>query len=247
MRTFPKFHLLTLLLFVVSLAGCQSSSVKQSNVTRIDIEGNSLSRISDMAQVQLFIYSGDKVLEQADFSGLERLPFAYVPKLEQGNEQLTARVSVLFGGVEVLQGKTAVLPKQSNTLTLEPLSVTTREETYWKAVDIAGRGIPPDVSTTIALRTQGTITGFAGCNQYRGHYQAVSSFIAFNEIETTSNICANPVMYHENRYFKFLKSVEIFKVTDEQLLLYTSESDQPIVFTSVDKQEMLLSLRKTAK
>ena len=242
MRIKLLFRVITTSLIFASLIGCQSSNLKYTNTSQIEIEGQGLSRISDKAKVALVIRSGDQILEAVEFSGLSQLPFRFTPKTNIND--VTAEVTVSFSGATVLTGKQQLVANQLNTVVLRSSEAKETEETYWKAVDIAGRGIPPDVSTTIALRNQGRITGFAGCNQYRGNYRTLSSFMVVESIETTSNICANPVMYHENRYFKFLKSVEIFKEENGQLMLYTAESDQPIVYKSIDKQEILLSLKK---
>ncbi len=242
MRIKLLFRLITTSLIFASLMGCQSSNLKQTGASQIEIEGQGLSRISDKAKVALVIRSGDQLLEAVEFSGLSKLPFRFTPKTIINDA--TAEVTVSFSGATVLTGKQKLVANQLNTVVLTSSEVKETEESYWKAVDIAGRGIPPDVSTTIALRDNGRITGFAGCNQYRGNYRTLSSFIVVEDIETTSNICANPVMYHENRYFKFLKSVEIFKEENGQLKLYTAESEQPIVYSSIDKQEILLSLQK---
>lgn len=242
MRIKPLFRVLTASLIFAAVAGCQSSGLKQITTSQIEIEGQGLSRISDKAKVDLVIRSGDQILETVEFSGLSELPFRFTPKTNINDA--TAEVMVSFSGATVLTGTQQLVANQLNTVVLTSSEAKKTEETYWKAVDIAGRGIPPDVSTTIALRDKGRITGFAGCNQYRGHYRTLSSFIVVEAIETTSNICPNPVMYHENRYFKFLKSVELFKEENGQLMLYTAESDQPIVYNRVDQQGVLLSLKK---
>ena len=239
---FRVFFFLTVLL---SIAGCQSAGVRQAGTTQITIEDNGLTRISDKALVSIQIKSGDSILETVEFNGLAPLPYTFTPSLVSGNSPLTAMVTVTFADEVILRAEKELTANQMNSISFQKTGSDTKEESYWAAVDIAGRGIPPDVSTTIALRDKGKITGFAGCNQYRGFYRTVSSLIVFDEIETTSNICANPVMYHENRYFKFLKSVEIFHLDNDQLMLYTSESDKPIIFTRIDKQEILLSLGKT--
>lgn len=240
-------HSLRVLFFLtvfLSIAGCQSAGVRQAGTTQITIENNGLTRISDKAQVRIQIKSGDSILETVEFNGLAPLPYTYTPSLDSENSPLTVLVTVTFADKVILSAEKALTSNQMNSISFRKTGSDTREESYWAAVDIAGRGIPPDVSTTIALRNQGEITGFAGCNQYRGFYRTVSSLIVFDKIESTSNICANPVMYHENRYFKFLKSVEIFHLDNDRLMLYTSESDKPIIFTRIDKQEILLSLGK---
>ena len=239
------FRVFFFLAVFLSVAGCQSTSVRQSGTTQITIEDNGLSRISDKTQVIIQIKSGESILETLKFNGLAPLPYTFTPSLVSENSSLTALVSVTFADEVILRAEKVLILKQMNSISFQRTDSDAKDESYWAAVDVAGRGIPPDVSTTIALRGQGKITGFAGCNQYRGFYRTVSSLIVFDEIESTSNICANPVMYHENRYFKFLKSVEIFHLDNDQLMLYTSESDKPIVFTRIDKQEILLSLGKT--
>lgn len=238
------FHVFFFLTVFLLIAGCQSAGVRHAGTTQITIEDNGLPRISDKAQVRIQIKSGDSVLETAKFNGLAPLPYTFTPSLASGKSPLKALVTVTFAGEVILSAEKELTPNQMNSVSFQRTGSDTREESYWAAVDIAGRGIPSDLFTTIALRDQGKISGFAGCNQYRGFYRTVSSLIVFNEIESTSNICANPVMYHENRYFKFLKSVEIFHLDNDQLMLYTSESDKPIIFTRIDKQEILLSLRK---
>lgn len=240
---FRKFlFILPLILF---LCGCQSASVKPEGATLIKIEGNSLSRISKNAEVRIEIYSGSTLLEAQTKKGLNHLPFEYVPNSAISESNARVVVSVWLEGEQLLSGETAILPKQINHVVVSGGEQNTLIHSYWKAVDISGRGIPPNISTTMILRENGRISGFAGCNQYRGDIKTVARFVQIGNLENTHNICANLVMYHENRYFKLLKSAEYFEVKGDQLKLFTPENAKPIIFDRTDKDTVLLSYKRS--
>lgn len=239
-----KFFLLSLPVLAV-ISGCQTTAPKPDNVTRIQIEDGSLTRLSKKAQVNLEIYSGSQLVEKAEFSGLNPLPYIHNPAVELNGADLRAEVSVSMGGEILLLGESTLAPAETNHLALKPQDSSSLTESYWQAVDIVGRGIPPTVKTTLALRENGRISGFAGCNQYRGRYNEAARFVEIGQFESTNNICANPVMYHENRYFRFLKTAEYYEIKENKLLLYTSEGETPIVFDRTERADVLLSLKNT--
>ncbi|MGH1461713.1 MAG: META domain-containing protein [Neptuniibacter sp.] len=243
MLSLKKLHLYFLPIFLLVLTGCQTSNFKAGSVTQISIENHALTRISEKALVTIEFRSDDRVLETTEFYGLKRLPFVYTPNSVSGESGIRAFVTVDFNGNQVVRAEKSLTPNALNNISLSSTDSELSGETYWKAVDIAGRGIPPYVTTTLVLRANGRVNGFAGCNQYRGEYSTLSMFMEFSQIENTHNICPNPVMYHENRYFKHLQSAELFEFESDQLSLFTQLSDKPIIYNRIDKQELLLSLR----
>jgi heat shock protein HslJ len=238
-----KISLLGLSLLAV-LSGCQTAQTKSDNITRIQIEEAHLSHLSEKAQVSLKIYSGTELVEEMEFSGLNRLPYIYTPTKALSGTRLRAEVSVSKAGEVLLTAKSPLVPQQVNPVVLQAQQSESLTESYWSAVDVVDRGIPPSVKTTLALRENGRISGFSGCNHYRGQYSQISRFVEIAEFETTNNICANPVMYHEGRYFRFLKSVDYYEIREGKLLLFMPESDLPIVFDRTDKAAVQLSMKK---
>jgi heat shock protein HslJ len=87
------------------------------------------------------------------------------------------------------------------------------------------RPIPGTVIT--ATFEDGQIHGSAGCNSYFGSYEVSGGTIKVGPIAITEMACLEPegVMDQELTFVQFLQDAQTFRLTDEQLQIFTSDSE----------------------
>jgi len=87
------------------------------------------------------------------------------------------------------------------------------------------RPIPGTVIT--ATFEDGQIHGSAGCDSYSGLYEVSDGTIKVGPIAITEMACLDPegVMDQELTFVQFLQDAQTFRLTDEQLQIFTFDSE----------------------
>ena len=87
------------------------------------------------------------------------------------------------------------------------------------------RPIPGTVIT--ATFKDGQIRGSAGCNSYGGSYQVSYGTIRVSLIAITEMACLEPegIMEQETMFVQFVQDAQTFRLTDEQLQIFTSDRE----------------------
>lgn len=81
---------------------------------------------------------------------------------------------------------------------------------------------PGKAAILLEFRDENHINGTDGCNQYGGIYKSNGRCkIRFDSIMTTLMMCRDTVMLQAGAYNSILGDVESFKVTNQQLKLFT--------------------------
>jgi heat shock protein HslJ len=97
--------------------------------------------------------------------------------------------------------------------------------TTWKAQSYNnGKGAVVSLANgteiTALFAADGTLSGFAGCNNYSTTYQAITSTLKISPtIATTKKICPEPVMQQETAYLASLPTAATFKIQSNRLEL----------------------------
>ena len=96
----------------------------------------------------------------------------------------------------------------------------------WSLVSYAGQPILEGTEIT-AQFAGGRVSGVAGCNQYSGSYQLTGGGLSLGPLITTKKACADPegIMDQELTFVQFLQDAQTFRLTDEQLQIFTSDSE----------------------
>ncbi|EAR61235.1 META domain-containing protein [Neptuniibacter caesariensis] len=242
--TIKKIVALPLVMALIGLSGCQPSSVNKHPNSPKDLVINhaSLSHLSSDAIVSVTLdYKGEQK-NQVRQIVVENLPFHYNLKDTSISDLEKIEVEVKIGNQVQLRGSGS--GAMINMIQLSEVSSQPLTNTFWKAVDISGRGIPLSGTTTLAVLDNGKLSGYSGCNQYRSNFSFAGSFIDIKEPLLTRKICSSPVMYHENRYLQLLQSAEYFEINAEgRLNLFLAESDKPIIFEPTTQQAVRVSLK----
>lgn len=98
----------------------------------------------------------------------------------------------------------------------------------WKATGLlhndAIRSLDAGTSITAELKADGSISGSAGCNSYRGTYSVSGSTLKISGVASTRMHCATPngVMAQEQSFLSGLEQVAAYKLTGRGLTLLTS-------------------------
>ena len=93
--------------------------------------------------------------------------------------------------------------------------------TSWRAVSIDGVSIPEDVDVTMNFGTDKSVSGLAGCNNYRVQNVRTEGGVAFTQIAATRKLCPEPQMSTENLFVDALSRVSNFRHNrDGQLIVF---------------------------
>ncbi len=230
----------------VILSGCTANGIKPDGKhAYLSIHSPELTRLSSQASVEVVTETRDGKSLTHRFEGQVDLPIEYM--LQTSPENIAeVTVSVFDHEQVVLKANKQKVITGINGLVLQadPQQSHQLANSYWSAEDISGRGIPPNVVTTLAFDTKGKMTGHAGCNHYRSDYRAQATFVEVEEAQLTRQKCAAAVMFHENRYLSILHDVENFKIDSQGVLnLYSKDYDQPIRFQPTTRKEVQYSMR----
>ncbi len=240
-RTIPAF-----LLFASVLSGCQTQLVNtEPQSGYVSIQSKVLSHLPSTARVVISFIDDKGVVKQDELDGIRSFPYYY--RLPEFSERLPSSVEVnisIGSGESVLSGEGVVSTGANVNIQLQALTGKDLANTYWQAVDISGRGLPPTVKTTLAFNNKGKLSGHAGCNHYRTAYSSNANFIEIEKTELTHQICSSPIMYHENRYLHFLRDAEYYSIDKEgNLSIYVSEREKPLKFSAATYQEVEVTMR----
>ncbi len=94
--------------------------------------------------------------------------------------------------------------------------------TYWRLVELRGKETGPTPADKrevyLKLQDNGDAEGFAGCNSFRGKYEATAGGrIRFNNVASTLMACQD--MTTEDALLEALKTCDSYNLTDGKLVL----------------------------
>jgi len=102
-------------------------------------------------------------------------------------------------------------------------STASLENTYWKAIRLAGHTVVVPEGTREAhfvLHAEDHhVAGTGGCNQFSGSYAASGDSLVFSALASTMMACAEPAMTQEKWLTDALSQSRTWRITGEQLEL----------------------------
>ena len=112
---------------------------------------------------------------------------------------------------------------------------TTRDaldDTSWNLVALMGEDIDPALPTvTVRFDADGTLSGFDGCNRYRGAFSVAGTAIYIpSEMATTRAACREPLASRASAYAEALGSAASFAIDANRLSLQDAAGKQVAVF-----------------
>ena len=96
----------------------------------------------------------------------------------------------------------------------------------WKVISMQGIDDLKIQPTIQFDANENKVSGFAGCNNYFGNYDAKTNKFDFSKMGMTRKIC--PDMTVENTFVNNLKTTSYYKIEREQLSFYNANNEQII-------------------
>ncbi len=100
--------------------------------------------------------------------------------------------------------------------------------TSWAVTSVAGT---PGSGATMVFADD-MAGGFAGCNHFRGQYQADGGSLTFGPLAMTLKACAEPVMAFEQAYLAALATVAGYTLGDGTLVLTDAAGAEAVAFAA---------------
>jgi heat shock protein HslJ len=140
----------------------------------------------------------------------------------------------------VFSGENLVLNMRLDTgnMIFEQQPAALLAETNWHVQSynngLAGVTSPlPQTQLTANFGSDGTVTGRAGCNTYRGSYTVEGGALSFGPLATTRMACPAPTMEQERAFLAALQATSQFSLTAERLTLRDGNGSTQVVFIAV--------------
>lgn len=98
----------------------------------------------------------------------------------------------------------------------------------WVVEDIDGAGIIDRSRGTLQFFPDGSVSGRAFCNTWRGSYALTGESLTFSQLATTRMACAPALMELEARFSEILVAVRHFEVSDDGALVLRDGENRSI-------------------
>ncbi len=82
--------------------------------------------------------------------------------------------------------------------------IASLKATSWSVKTVAGRGLMEYLTLTLTFDNEVELTGFSGCNWFKGHYKITSSQLEVEALSSTKKYCSKVIMYQEHLLLKEL-------------------------------------------
>lgn len=96
----------------------------------------------------------------------------------------------------------------------------------WRIIAVDGKPVPKDSGLKITFK-DATISGFAGCNTFKGPYMfhgTGAQTVTVGPLRTTRKACAAPVMTLENAILRDVGTAHQINRADDGSVVFTNES-----------------------
>jgi heat shock protein HslJ len=94
-------------------------------------------------------------------------------------------------------------------------------------------GVVADQRPTLDIAADGTVSGFAGCNQFNGDVTVDGASLEFGPLATTRMACGPVATKVETEYLAALEKVASYSFVAGRLLLQDADGNQVLIFDGV--------------
>jgi heat shock protein HslJ len=133
-----------------------------------------------------------------------------------------------------LAGGQLILPTTSGTLVysstlsggqppVTPDSLLVNRQWYLKAIE--DTAAVPGSEPTAYFASDGTLSGYTGCNTYFGRYTASGDQITITGLSSTAAACPEPQLSQETVFLQGLSQAQSYEVLDTRLRIFTTENE----------------------
>ncbi len=98
----------------------------------------------------------------------------------------------------------------------------------WRLVSMAGiePGVPSQDMRLTAEFAGDRLSGFGGCNQFTGRYQAISSQLSVSPLASTQRACEGFLMSQEFRYLTALQGAQRYEIDAQGTLIVFYQNER---------------------
>lgn len=137
---------------------------------------------------------------------------------------------VLILGVTMLAGCGS---KESAPLTTETVR-TMLVDKKWTCQKLFQREMRGDNKPFLEFKSDGTVVGYGGCNDFTGQYMLDGEKLSFGPLASTKKACRGGQAELEFTFHMFLGEVQRLQVEGDELFLFIRNNPIPMIFTSDD-------------
>jgi heat shock protein HslJ len=177
-------------------------------------------------------------------------------KLLQQVFGLTLVVLLLAGCGRAPAGPTITstpTPPTATPMSIPPTATSTLEGTEWVLISLNGESLIEGTNITLNFaactelsRSEGILSGFAGCNAYgggpdSGKYMVTDEgTLTIPQIAVTAMLCSGPegVMEQEDAYIETLHNAAAYRVMDDRLEIDNAAGETTLVFARKEEFPM---------
>ncbi|WP_372769973.1 META domain-containing protein [Pseudoalteromonas sp.] len=108
--------------------------------------------------------------------------------------------------------------------------------TYWKAIELQGEKIKTledNRELFVQLKKDGSVNGFAGCNNFMGSYVAKEFGLRFKGLASTMMMCQGSANQLDTSMHQVLQDTFEFKIKGETLTLFNESKEKIAQFNAV--------------
>ena len=98
-------------------------------------------------------------------------------------------------------------------------SIEELADTAWRPTHLGEMRLPDDTSMFLQFNSDGSLSGFAGCNQFFGDYEVEAGALSFGAIGSTRKACPEPLNSYELSFLESLQMVNTATRSDTRLAL----------------------------
>jgi heat shock protein HslJ/membrane-bound inhibitor of C-type lysozyme len=103
----------------------------------------------------------------------------------------------------------------------------------WALVGTMNKPVRPQIQ----FGTELSVSGFTGCNQFRGSYRLTPEAFGFNPLAVTRKACETEIMATEHDFLRQLLEVEQFSFDDQGRLLLHSRGGEPLLWEKTSESQ----------
>ena len=131
---------------------------------------------------------------------------------------------VLFlGGIALVTLKDMTSIKSSNDESAAPKAQIYIVSGNWHIANTADSN-----GEFVRFQTDGSLSGFAGCNNFFGSYVATDKTVEIGPLASTRKACPLPLMNAESAFLHAIESAEFYAIVGDILRL-SNASDEPTI------------------
>ncbi len=104
----------------------------------------------------------------------------------------------------------------------------------WRLTELMGQAVTatePDMTPYLQFGEDGRVSGFAGCNQFTGAYEAEGLRLSFKPMATTQKACLNASV--EAQFIATIQGIDNYSLNESGLAFYKARTAALLRFTAV--------------